>query len=72
MGGDVGLSAEYRGAMPNIAQRLEELGITLPPVTCRRPANYIGASKVGNLLFVSGHGPTSATASTSAARSGTI
>lgn len=42
--------------MANIAQRLEALGITLPPIS---PAagNYVGASKVGNLLFVSGHGP---------------
>ena len=42
--------------MPNIAQRLEELGITLPPVS-PPAANYIGASKIGNVLFVSGHGP---------------
>ncbi len=42
--------------MANVAQRLEELGITLPAVT--PPAgSYVGASKVGNLLFVSGHGP---------------
>jgi len=42
--------------MPNVKQRLEELAITLPP-TSPPAANYIGASKVGNLLFVSGHGP---------------
>ena len=42
--------------MPNIAQRIAELGITLPPVTAAA-GNYIGASRVGNLLFVSGHGP---------------
>ena len=42
--------------MANIAQRLEELGITLPPVF--PPAgSYVGASKIGNVLFVSGHGP---------------
>ena len=42
--------------MANVAQRLEELGITLPAVT--PPAgSYVGAVKVGNLLFVSGHGP---------------
>ncbi len=42
--------------MPNIKQRLEELGIELRPPS-PPAANYIGASKVGNLLFVSGHGP---------------
>ena len=42
--------------MPNVKQRLEELGITLREVS-PPAANYIGASKVGNLLFVSGHGP---------------
>ena len=42
--------------MANVAQRLEELGITLPAIT--PPAgSYVGAVKVGNLLFVSGHGP---------------
>ena len=42
--------------MANVAQRLEELGITLPAVT--PPAgSYVGAVKVGNVLFVSGHGP---------------
>jgi len=36
--------------------RLKELGITLPqPATPL--ANYVGAVRVGNLLFVSGHGP---------------
>jgi len=39
-----------------IEQKLEELGITLPtppdPV-----ANYVRTVKTGNLLFVSGHGP---------------
>ena len=39
-----------------IAERLTELGITLPPV--RSPAaNYVGAVTTGNLVFVSGHGP---------------
>src|SRR5512135_2025934 len=39
-----------------IAERLTELGITLPPV--RNPAaNYVGAVTTGNLVFVSGHGP---------------
>src|SRR5262245_35794848 len=37
-------------------QRLRELGISLPPLA---PAigTYVPAVKVGNLLFVSGHGP---------------
>ena len=36
--------------------RLKELGITLPEQP-RPVANYVPAVKVGNLLFVSGHGP---------------
>ncbi len=36
--------------------RLKELNITLPP-PATPVANYIGAVRVGNLLFVSGHGP---------------
>lgn len=37
--------------------KLQELGITLPG---KRPAagNYVSAVRTGNLLFVSGHGPT--------------
>ena len=36
--------------------RLKEKNITLPkPATPM--ANYVGAVRVGNLLFVSGHGP---------------
>jgi enamine deaminase RidA (YjgF/YER057c/UK114 family) len=36
--------------------RLQELGIELPPIP---PAvgNYVGAVAVGDILFVSGHGP---------------
>jgi len=36
--------------------RLKELGITLPQPASPL-ANYVGAVRVGNLLFVSGHGP---------------
>jgi len=37
-------------------KKLKDLGITLP--TPAQPiANYVRAVKVGNLLFVSGHGP---------------
>ena len=38
--------------------RLKEKNITLPP-TATPVANYIGAVRVGNLLFLSGHGPVS-------------
>ena len=37
-------------------QKLAELGLELPPVP-QPVANYVGAVRVGNLLFVSGHGP---------------
>ncbi len=40
----------------NIEQRLKELGISLPEAP-RPIANYVPAVRVGNLLFVSGHGP---------------
>ena len=41
----------------SVAERLIELGITLPEP--RRPlANYVGAVRSGPLVFVSGHGPT--------------
>jgi enamine deaminase RidA (YjgF/YER057c/UK114 family) len=36
---------------------LNGLGLELPP-TPRPAANYVGAVQTGNLLFVSGHGPT--------------
>ena len=36
--------------------RLKERSITLPP-TATPMANYVGAVRVGNLLFLSGHGP---------------
>jgi enamine deaminase RidA (YjgF/YER057c/UK114 family) len=39
-----------------IAERLAELGVTIP--TAPSPAaNYVGAVRTGNLVFVSGHGP---------------
>jgi enamine deaminase RidA (YjgF/YER057c/UK114 family) len=42
--------------MSNVEDRLRELGLELPepppPV-----ANYVGAVRTGNLVFVSGHGP---------------
>jgi len=40
----------------SVEERLHELGIELPEPP--PPAgNYIGAVSVGNLLFLSGHGP---------------
>ena len=42
--------------MSRIAARLQELGLTLPPVF--PPAgNYLGCTRSGNLLYVGGHGP---------------
>ena len=40
----------------NPEERLRELGLEIPPVP-PAVANYVGAVRVGNLLFVSGHGP---------------
>ena len=40
-------------------QKLEELGITLIPPT-KPIANYVKAVRTGNLLFLSGHGPSKA------------
>lgn len=37
-------------------QKLKELGFTLP-IAPKPVANYVPAVRVGNLLFVSGHGP---------------
>lgn len=39
--------------------RLQELGITLPPVS-PPVANYVNAVRAGNLMFLSGKGPTEA------------
>jgi len=40
-----------------VEAKLHELGLELPP-TPRPAASYVGAVQTGNLLFVSGHGPT--------------
>src|SRR5258708_38444111 len=42
--------------MSRVASRLEELGLTLPPVS-KPVANYLSLTTVGNLVFVGGHGP---------------
>jgi enamine deaminase RidA (YjgF/YER057c/UK114 family) len=43
----------------DVDARLVELGIELPPVF-RPVANYLGCKRVGDLLFVGGHGPAGA------------
>ena len=40
----------------SVEERLKELGLTIPPPG-RPVANYVGAVRTGNLVFVSGHGP---------------
>jgi len=40
-------------------ERLAKLGIELPPVS-KPVANYLSCKRTGDLLFVGGHGPTSA------------
>lgn len=40
----------------NAEAKLKELGLELPP-PADAAGNYVGAVRVGNLLFVSGHGP---------------
>ncbi|HVO24081.1 MAG TPA: RidA family protein [Candidatus Margulisiibacteriota bacterium] len=42
-----------------IDARLAALGIELPPVS-KPVANYLGCKRVGDLLYVGGHGPVSA------------
>jgi enamine deaminase RidA (YjgF/YER057c/UK114 family) len=42
-----------------IDTRLAELGIELPPVF-QPVANYLGCKRVGDMLYVGGHGPTTA------------
>ena len=39
-----------------VEKKLEELGLTLPPIPSP-VANYLPLVRTGNLLFVSGHGP---------------
>lgn len=40
--------------MPDIASKLQELGITIPDITVPL-ANYIPAKRSGNLVYTSGH-----------------
>lgn len=44
----------------SVQQRLEELGITLPPVP-NAAGNYVHAVRTGDLMFLSGKGPGSST-----------
>ncbi len=39
-----------------VAERLRELNVTIPSPSAPA-ANYVGAVRTGNLVFVSGHGP---------------
>ena len=40
----------------NVEQKIKELGLSLPQ-PAKPVANYVPAVKIGNLIFVSGHGP---------------
>jgi enamine deaminase RidA (YjgF/YER057c/UK114 family) len=40
-----------------VEEKLKALGLELPPPP-QPAANYVGAVQTGNLLFISGHGPT--------------
>ncbi len=42
--------------MSKVEERLRKLGLELPPPPAP-VANYVGAVRTGNLVFVSGHGP---------------
>ncbi len=42
--------------MSKVEERIRALGLELPPPP-RAVANYVGAVRTGNLVFVSGHGP---------------
>jgi enamine deaminase RidA (YjgF/YER057c/UK114 family) len=50
------LRSTAREMLMSAEDRLKELGITLPSVA-QPVANYVGAKRVGSLLFVAGHGP---------------
>jgi enamine deaminase RidA (YjgF/YER057c/UK114 family) len=43
--------------MTAVEQRLDELGLRLPNRKTASVANLVKTARVGNLLFVSGHGP---------------
>lgn len=45
--------------MGQIEQRLEQLGLTLPPVE-KPTASYVKAVQTGDLLYTAGHGPVGA------------
>src|SRR5512139_1289462 len=45
--------------MPDAEARLSQLGIELPPVS-KAVGNYLGCKRVGDILYVGGHGPVSA------------
>lgn len=41
----------------SIEQRLKEMGLSFPEPPAPPAGNYVGAVRVGNVVFVSGHGP---------------
>ena len=54
-----------------IDARLAALGIELPPVS-KPVANYLGCKRVGDLLYVGGHGPVTARGITRGKVGGTV
>jgi enamine deaminase RidA (YjgF/YER057c/UK114 family) len=48
---------ERKAIHMRVEAKLKELGLELPPPP-KPAANYVGAMQTGNLLFISGHGPT--------------
>ena len=54
-----------------VSGRLAALGIELPPVS-KPVANYLGCKQVGDLLYVGGHGPVTASGVTRGKVGGTI
>ncbi len=54
-----------------VSGRLAVLGIELPPVS-KPVANYLGCKQVGDLLYVGGHGPVTASGVTRGKVGGTV
>ena len=43
--------------MPRVEQKLNELGYQLPPARTTSVGNYVPAVRTGNIVYLSGHGP---------------
>ena len=43
--------------MPKVEQKLNELGYQLPPARTTSAGNYVPAVRTGNIVYLSGHGP---------------